>query len=350
MPNRQTLVSPWWNHLKLKSQSGGRLGAKYVPDGHFKEGGSPTKKQKTAAPRMAVGRLAERFRAADTSGVATQGNIFAGKEFHVVDGDKAHCKQDTEKLIVSYGGTAVQDVSPGRTFCVIANKTTVRVANLIKSKSYDVVYPSWVHGCVAAKEIFPWYPKDLMFVREQTQKLMASVFDKYGDSFTENISVNGLERLLNEMEHKKISRTTLVNLEERYFGESPLLGLSRTYTAYRYFDKYAEIGDPMALQKLSACMTLAEVEFVASGGLVVDKVAPDVTHFVVASSQLARLEDIKKLNHDQTEKFHLVSEKRVLKSAEQGMILEERSFALKTEAEKENSLSLLLATIFQRAT
>lgn len=63
-------------------------------------------------------------------------------------------------------------------------------------------------------------------------------------------------------------------------------------------------------------------------------------------SRVDRLGDIKKLNHDRTEKFHLVSEKWVLKSAEEGMILEERSFALKTEAETENSPSLLLATVF----
>ena len=49
---------------------------------------------------------------------------------------------------------------------------------------------------------FHRHPKDLMFAQEQTEKLMRNAFDKYGDSFTEDITVSDLERLLAEMATK----------------------------------------------------------------------------------------------------------------------------------------------------
>ncbi|GAV09317.1 hypothetical protein RvY_18881 [Ramazzottius varieornatus] len=331
--------------LELKGQSSGRLGAKHVTDDHFGMGASPKKRLKAPVHRTAVLRLAEHFRPADVSGVKTQGHIFAGKEFYVAGGDKAHSKQDLEKLIVAHGGSVVQKVTEGNTFCVISDKRTVHVQNIIKTHLYDVVYPAWILRCVTAKEISPWHPNDLMFAQERTQKLIKNAFDKYGDSFTEDITLPDLERIFTDMETKDISRTQLTDFEDRYYNNFPSFALFRTCTAY--FDKYAVIGEPASGLKPGANMALAEVEFLAGGGLVMDKISSDVTHIVLHSHRLARLEAFRKLNRSRLRKFHIVSEKWVLDSVEQKMTLDERGFVVRSDAQQGSSLLCLLSTAFE---
>ena len=52
-----------------------------------------------------------------------------------------------------------------------------------------------------------------------------------------------------------------------------------------YFDKYAELEDSTKELKPSAQLASAEIEFLAGGGLVVDKISSDVTHVIVHSAQ-----------------------------------------------------------------
>ncbi|KAF7261200.1 hypothetical protein EG68_01690 [Paragonimus skrjabini miyazakii] len=107
--------------------------------------------------------------------------------------------------IRSAGGRLVQN--PGyNTFCVIADKLTAKTRNLIASSGqlrpghvpvyHDIACLTWLHECFAADRLLPWKPNDLLSMKPDTANKLSVDYDRFGDSFTDEMEVNELKQFL----------------------------------------------------------------------------------------------------------------------------------------------------------
>ena len=125
----------------------------------------------------------ERFKSIDCSEVQKKSDIFAGREFCVMPINVENggiSKSDLETVIVENGGKIVQNPTKD-TFCVLADKISLRIRNAMRADKCDIVHFSWVQKCVDEfQEMVEWKPEDMFYVCNQTRPLFAK---QYGDDF-----------------------------------------------------------------------------------------------------------------------------------------------------------------------
>ncbi|CAL1282897.1 unnamed protein product [Larinioides sclopetarius] len=186
------------------------------------------KKQKV--PKEKIATVAPHFRPTDTSSIQKVSELFKDKEICVIFASLER-KQAVEKLIVQHGGKCVQN--PGNnTFCVVCDKTTAKVKNIISTGLYDVVKCEWIDNCIQNKKLLSWVPNDLFYATEETHKNLGEFFDKYGDSFTEDVTEYSLKKVFNNIPNEEwmnveMSSQQIAELEKSLFPEPSPCGLFR---------------------------------------------------------------------------------------------------------------------------
>ena len=125
------------------------------------------------------------FRGADVRNVAVVSNAFAGLELCVLNGDAAHSKAALETLIAQHGGHTVQ-TPRAETHAVVAARESVRVRNIVRAGTCDVVTVQWVLDCARTQTRVPLTPAHLLFATEPTAARLRTRFDAFGDSYTED--------------------------------------------------------------------------------------------------------------------------------------------------------------------
>ena len=157
-------------------------------------------------------KLLPSFRDTDTSGVSKISNLFQGCTFLVLLLDESvdknsSMKQSIEYLIVEHGGEKVQNYLPSVTH-IISNIIDFRAKNILKQNDVNVMKSKWVEDCVKYKKILKISPKYLTYANEQTKELFAKTIDIYGDSYFEEIDLNGLEGIFENIK--------IINLDVEY--------------------------------------------------------------------------------------------------------------------------------------
>lgn len=123
-------------------------------------------------------------------------NIFAGRVFHVVG--NVVWAEEMEALLRSHGAETVKNPTHD-TFCVIADKLSRRLQNIIDNGSYDVVKKSWVDICTESKKFIPFQPEHMFFAKAETQEGFSAEFDEFGDSYTVQSSLAEFKELMESM-------------------------------------------------------------------------------------------------------------------------------------------------------
>ncbi|GBN59991.1 DNA ligase 4 [Araneus ventricosus] len=159
----------------------------------------PSPKKQKVPKEIAT--VAPHFRPTDTSSVQKVSELFKDKEICVIFASVER-KQALEKLIVQHSGKCVQN--PGNnTFCVVCDKTTAKVKNIIRTDMYDVVKCEWIDNCIQNKRLLSWVPDDLLHATEETRNNLGEFFDKYGDSFTEDVTEHSLMKIFNNIPNEE---------------------------------------------------------------------------------------------------------------------------------------------------
>lgn len=84
------------------------------------------------------------------------------------------------------------------THCVVVgNEKNIRVSNVCRSGTYDVVRAEWLLQSIDAGRLLPWSPADVISASPATAKLLAQSFDRYGDSFTQPACLRSLRHSFN---------------------------------------------------------------------------------------------------------------------------------------------------------
>nr|XP_042896531.1 DNA ligase 4 [Parasteatoda tepidariorum] len=211
----------------LRNLAQGRLATRRSTVTEAEEEPSP-KKQKMQKERIVS--IAPHFRPTDISNVQQVTDIFKNKEMCVIF-SSLEKKQEVEKKIAQSGGKLVQNPGNG-TFCIICDKITAKVKNLINKGIYDVVKEEWIENCYMEGLLLQWKPDDLYHAKQETCEKLGQFYDKYGDNFTEDVSENSLKRIFSSISEEEwlaqdMTNQKIVELEKNYFPDSLPCGLFR---------------------------------------------------------------------------------------------------------------------------
>ncbi|KAJ3187606.1 DNA ligase (ATP) [Irineochytrium annulatum] len=109
-------------------------------------------------------------------------------------------KDELERLVHMHGGTVVQNAKYGRTNYVIADEMIYTVTT--KKESFDIVKSKWIYDCINARRVLPLQPNAL----PSTKTAFRDSNDRYGDSYTEDVTPESLKELFDSMPDMESNR------------------------------------------------------------------------------------------------------------------------------------------------
>ncbi|XP_054278931.1 LOW QUALITY PROTEIN: DNA ligase 4 [Macrosteles quadrilineatus] len=217
--------------------------------------------------------------------VSSLSQMLNGLEICVLTGTPEMSKQQLELKVKESGGTVV--LNPGKTtYCVIVGEeNNIRVTNVLKKGSYNVIRASWLVHSLDAGQRLSWTPRDMISAAPDTAVLLAQQFDQYGDSYTDPANLDSLKHTMAQVGKKDISLKQMVELDKILFNKYSPFSVFRGCVAC--FDCPEE--DSSAPKNDSLRMLRYDFEF--HGGEVTSDLTPQTTHIILNSSDLERLEE-----------------------------------------------------------
>ncbi|XP_068735127.1 DNA ligase 4-like [Montipora capricornis] len=309
---------------KLKSMAEGKLTYQHTHSEHSSE---PARKRRREALRVEhVTSVAEHFKPADLSSVKQVSQMFEGREFYIVNGPSTHTKAILEKKVAENGGTFTQNPSPD-TYCVIAGRINVRVKNIISQKQYDVVQASWLIKCLENGQVDPWQPSDMLHCSPGTADKFAEEYDRFGDSYTQDATVESLKEVFNNVQNQNasvpLSRDDLLDVMEHYFPDNSPMSLFKHCRVY--VDLYTGIGDS-STRIPNSNLELVGLQVRLYGAQITDTLDNRVTHIILDESDLTRFEQLQRADERSSKQRHFVTQDWVTQSVQERKLLTERHF------------------------
>jgi len=307
----------------LREVSGGHLANTNIMED---ADGQPLRKRKRVTKVEEERKIAEHLKGADVTSVEEESKLFEDHEFCIMSGSSNLSKHELEKRVTKHGGRFVQNPGSG-THCVIADRINVRVKNVISGGKYDVVYVSWLLSCLESGAVRKYKPQDMIFTSDKTREMFSIDYDRYGDSYVDDVTEDELKRIFKNISVEKNSVVGLddqiANIEYRYFPNESPLGIFRRCRAY--FDKWSSLGD-VSKGKSTNNLDLTQLDFKFYGGRESDALDENVTHVILDKSNTNRLPLIRDIIRNRLKKAHVVTGEWVSKCIERKSLLEERIF------------------------
>ena len=212
--------------------------------------------------------------------------IFTSKTFCLFG--TVEWKKELETKIESCGGTIVQNPVPD-IFAVVAEKKTFpRVEGAIRMGKYNVMKPDWITESIQSNKEAQLKPSHFWFYTKTMQKTFANLYDDFGDSYTETLSVIETKSLVEKLLDKNLDNTTeneeeiMTVAEVKAAIQSQDLKLSRWDFFHSLFIAFRGPVDPVAA---------AQIEFY--GGTVLQDETDERSTHVIVKDRLSP----KKKNH-----------------------------------------------------
>jgi DNA ligase 4 len=219
--------------------------------------------------------------------------VFEGLNFCVLSemlSPQKKSKAEIEQIIKSNGGAIFQNPAAREGMICFGDKKVVKVASLIKSGQTNIVKPCWVLDALRQAEIdgpqrqrllIPWEPKHMYHILDVMREQIEANVDEYGDSYAQDVSVEGLKKIMDDMIHPKVSEfdsnVFLAQLEEHGKGLGELPGSMFRRCAVHFVSEEEPEGSGPNIDLL-----IAKSQFSFSGGRIVeDDEDQDITHIVV---------------------------------------------------------------------
>ncbi|ELU10753.1 hypothetical protein CAPTEDRAFT_17890 [Capitella teleta] len=303
----------------LRQKSDGKLAGQLA---NADEEGEPSKKRRKIFRKAERPSVLSQFKGIDVSCVTKVSELLSGKELCVINGTTSHSKSDLETKILECGGSIAQN--PGSdTYCVIADKVQIKVNNLIRKGSHDIVRSSWLLKCVDQSRLIPWSPSDMVHTSATTKARFSAEYDSFGDSFFNDTSVEELRETFTHVNQvRAISSEEMADVEMTYFPHDSHLGLFRLCRVY--MDCNSVVDDPST--SIQCCpLDLSALDLRFHGAKICENLE-SASHVVVHTKDLSRVKELRNLNKLRRRKFHMVTEHWVKDCIEEEKILNERRY------------------------
>uniref|UniRef100_A0AAV2L6Q5 DNA ligase n=1 Tax=Knipowitschia caucasica TaxID=637954 RepID=A0AAV2L6Q5_KNICA len=294
----------------FRSRASGKLASRHL---NMEDGEAPQKKKRKVPLKLkkVVG-VVEHCRGADLSAVQQQTDMFQDVEICVINGTKEHPKAELERGVASCGGLVVQNPGPD-TWCVVAGVENLRVKNLVSSRAHDVLWSDWLLECLQQREVVPWRPRHMMGMTEATSQNFHKQFDRYGDSFTEDTSVEQLKEVFGRITDAETD-VDVAGVEQAFGWEDLFWSLFRPFIAFMDTSAEATVLDVRALQ------------FELHGGRVKRQMEEGVTHVVVEGEE--DVHQLRELRRTFRKKFKIVRDTWISESISAGLLLDDRDYQI----------------------
>ncbi|XP_065313460.1 DNA ligase 4-like isoform X2 [Gordionus sp. m RMFG-2023] len=125
-------------------------------------------------------------------------SIFNGKEFYIINDFEGLTKADLERECLERDANIVQIPGINTTYLVAGNMNA-KINNYISSAKYDIVKASWLLRCIQNEKYIDSQPRDMIYMKSQTQKMFQSSYDLYGDSYCEDVDAETLESIMDRI-------------------------------------------------------------------------------------------------------------------------------------------------------
>ncbi|XP_072379503.1 DNA ligase 4 [Diabrotica undecimpunctata] len=193
-------------------------------------------------------------------------DILEGYTILILDGRDDFEKEKAESLVKRAGGTVGYFVNE-KTDIVLASQRTQNVINLIKSRPrYDIINLTWLERLIKDGNLLGYEHDDVFYIGWSYKNRLADEVDKYGDSFTEETTVEKLKntfQIINDMGDSFLTNGTIKMEGRKYLDQY-----------HAYFDKFLEPTNTHS-NIIYDCF-LDEIEFKYCGGKVFETVTEDV--------------------------------------------------------------------------
>ncbi|XP_037936936.1 DNA ligase 4-like [Teleopsis dalmanni] len=166
--------------------------------------------------------------------------LFGNFSFCVLSGSlkEGQTVHQLKYIITENGGEIVENPIPTDSRCIcVAGDITHRIDKMIKTNRYNIVSILWLLRTTKAQEM-TFRPKDMICATDEVREQFKTMFDKYGDSYTEFVGPNELKELFDEISLEELNSFELTDeaveeLEnELYKKKSPYY--FRNHKAYFY--------------------------------------------------------------------------------------------------------------------
>ncbi|KAK3814282.1 MAG: ATP dependent DNA ligase domain-containing protein [Benniella sp.] len=173
-------------------------------------------KKKLAGPRKTTQAHLLHAIVGDMSTVKVETDLFKGQVFWVYRGDEQHSKPELEILIKKFGGKQSQSDQMENTI-IVAGHNGPELIGLKRKAHRNIVLPTWIRDCIKEQRLVPLNPKYMMFTTKETENQFRLVMDEFDDSYTEPLSTERLQEILDKMPNRSevVKRRRLQVAQER---------------------------------------------------------------------------------------------------------------------------------------
>eukprot|EP00697_Spironema_sp_BW2_P013154 gnl/Spiro4/3110_TR1510_c0_g1_i1.p1 gnl/Spiro4/3110_TR1510_c0_g1~~gnl/Spiro4/3110_TR1510_c0_g1_i1.p1 ORF type:complete len:957 (-),score=239.75 gnl/Spiro4/3110_TR1510_c0_g1_i1:47-2917(-) len=279
-------------------------------------------------------KVSERFRDTDTSEVVVESRIFKKLEFCVLSAEEPRIKKnDLEKLIVKHGGMKTQNPTPSTDY-IVAGKRILSVENQIRNGSKDIVSYKWLLECDRLGTLVPLKFEYLIFATPKTREQLHQFVDVYGDNFFEPTAESTLQSVFENVKFPQrivplrmvVDEDTYttppctawtdgtfepaadafsyvdyvlhgmeIDEQEYFAGTAGVTGCGLFIGCVFYLDFFVAIGDATSARS-SSSLDMCANAITVFGGRVTNVLSDTrLTHIVIDTSDLSRLDAIKQI-------------------------------------------------------
>jgi DNA ligase-4 len=268
--------------------------------------------------------------------------VFEGLDFCVLSemlSPQKKSKAEIEQIIKSNGGAIFQSPTAKEGIVCIGDKKVVKVASLIKSRQTNIVKACWVLDALKQAEIdgpqrqrllVPWEPKHMYHMLDLMRAQVEGNVDEYGDSYTRDISVEDLKKIMGDMIHPKNSAFNsnefLSELEEHGNGLGELRASMFRRCVVRFVSN-EESEDPGS----NVDLLIAKTQFLFTGGRVSEgDEDQELTHYVVVDENPKAVKSLREKMSRRTGRVaRIVGLRWLLDSWHEKTLLDEETYAIR---------------------
>lgn len=211
------------------------------------------KKMKQHTVRLREQRVDAQFTLQASKRIAQEGRIFAGKVYCVLESDftvgaRKYTREELIESIRRQGGEIVANASFPKCQVIAGAKRSIQLKNLIASGKTDVLDFNYILSCLETGYCLPARAHDFLGLSAATRESFRNNFDLFGDSYTEEVSVDVLQKILSTVDSSVLGQHPAAQAAAEHYA------LLRKMTWREILQDELDYEERLPLDNLTTCL------------------------------------------------------------------------------------------------